>query len=196
MTGGPRSRATLEAARFTAGEYGSDQSEPRAQERARQIFEERTRLLATRSSGVKADRDAVLILECGNEAFALRVADAAEVLAMKVTTTLPRARPGLLGIVDRRGVLCCVYDLAVLCGLPSRDVARSSGHLVILRRSGGRVGLRVDRASTIQEVAPADLLPSEEASVASLGQYTRGGLNLLDPDMILSRTDGASQHVV
>jgi hypothetical protein len=175
MTGGPRSRATLEAARFTAGEYGSDQSEPRAQERARQIFEERTRLLATRSSGVKADRDAVLILECGNEAFALRVADAAEVLAMKVTTTLPRARPGLLGIVDRRGVLCCVYDLAVLCGLPSRDVAR---------------------ASTIREVAPADLLPSEEASVASLGQYTRGGLNLLDPDMILSRTDGASQHVV
>jgi chemotaxis signal transduction protein len=169
--------------------------DPRVLERARKIFQQRTRQLAARGLGQETDKVAVLILECGGEAFALRVTDAAEVVAMNVATTLPRARPALLGIVDRRGALCCVYELAALCGLAPSGAGRTSGHLVVLRAGGGQVGLRVDRASTIREVSAADLLPSDEAFVASLGQYTRGGLNLLDPDLILSRTDGALQHV-
>lgn len=177
--------------------FSGDQQEiddERAKARTRALLLERTRQLAARSSGPVEDSRPVLMIEAGGERFALHVSDAAEVAAMTVPTILPRARSPLIGVVDRRGILCRVYDLAALCGLPPA-LPRQAGHLVVLRAQGRQVGLRVDRALTIAEVAAADLRPSEDTSPATLGSYTEGGLNLLDPQTILSRIDGAFHHV-
>ncbi|WP_051328707.1 chemotaxis protein CheW [Geminicoccus roseus] len=174
----------------------SERQEGREDERVRRILQERSRQLAGRGNSSQVVRVSVLTLEAGSETFALKVADAMEVAGMGLPTAVPRAVPALLGMVDRRGVLCRVYDLLALCGLTTGPSRSGSGHLVVLRAGGGRVGLRVDRATTIAELPAADLAPSGDGVPGMLGRHTRGGLNLLDPAAILSRVDGTSQHVV
>jgi chemotaxis signal transduction protein len=173
-----------------------ERQETREKEFVRRILQERGQQLACRGSSSQVVRVPVLTLEAGGEIFALKVADATEVAEMSLATAVPRAAPALLGIVDRRGVLCRVYDLKALCGLPPGPSRSGSGHLVVLRAGGGRVGLRVDRATTIAEVPAADLSPSGDGIFGTIGRHTRSGLNLLDPAAILSRVDGTSQHVV
>ncbi len=175
------------------------EQEPMAAEgldgRAHAILLERTRQLATRSMAAEAVTIALLLLEVDGESCALRVDAVAEVAAMPLPARLPRAGPALLGLVETRGVLCRVYDLAELFGRRAGSARRSGGHLVVLRQGGGRVGLRVDRAAGIVEAPAADLLPAEDGLPGTLGRITRSGIDLLDPETILGRVDGTANHV-
>ena len=114
---------------------------------------------------------------------------------MPLPARLPRAGPALLGLVETRGVLCRVYDLAELFGRRAGSARRAGGHLVVLRQGGGRVGLRVDRAVGIVDVPAAGLLPADDGLPGMLGRITRSGIDLLDPETILGRVDGMANHV-
>jgi len=166
-----------------------------AEERSRRILLERTRQLATRSKAAGVVTTALLLLEADGESCALRIDAVAEVAAMPLPARLPRAGPALLGLVETRGVLCRVYDLAELFGRRTGSARRAGGHLVVLRQGGGRVGLRVDRAVGIVEVPAAGLLPADDGLPSTLGRITRSGIDLLDPETILGRVDGTANHV-
>ncbi|WP_159714103.1 chemotaxis protein CheW [Geminicoccus flavidas] len=163
--------------------------------RTRRILLERTRQLAKRSKAAETVTTALLLLEADGESCALRIDAVAEVASMPLPARLPRAGPALLGLVETRGVLCRVYDLAELFGRRAGSARRGGGHLVVLRQGGGRVGLRVDRAVGIVEAPAADLLPADDGLPGTLGRITRSGIDLLDPETILGRVDGTANHV-
>lgn len=154
-------------------------------DRRRAILSERTRRLSERRDTPDSERPVpVLVLVAGGERFALRLADAAEVSLVRSAAILPRSDPALLGLMDIRGTLCRVYDLALLCGLTA-PASRTAGHVVRIRGDDA-IGLRVERAEAMTDVPPAGLQPDPESPPGRIGHRIRAGYTLIEPAALLS----------
>jgi purine-binding chemotaxis protein CheW len=128
--------------------------------RIEEILDARTRNLAARGSAPEARATRSLLLcRAGREAVALPLEGVAEVFPFRPCTPVPGAPAALVGLTGRGGLLVSVVDLAVALGTPPASPAEGGvGHVVVLRRDGPRVGLKVDRV-----LAVADAVVEAEA---------------------------------
>jgi purine-binding chemotaxis protein CheW len=95
------------------------------------------------------------MFEVGDHLFATDIRNVKEVLELADTTPIPGSVPGVLGLINVRGMMVVAADMATLLGLTSRGSPESA--LVLLEAGGRRVALRVDRVSGITGEASPDL---------------------------------------
>jgi purine-binding chemotaxis protein CheW len=124
-----------------------------------EVYRRRARQLAERPADEHASAtSAVLVFRVGAERYGLELADLAEVFAYHGCTVVPGASPALLGVINVRGEIRCVVDLRRLLQV-SADSDSASGYVAMLRRQGGRIGLRIDGIDEVRRIDPADLRP-------------------------------------
>jgi purine-binding chemotaxis protein CheW len=117
-----------------------------------------------------------LLLRLGERLVALRLACVREVFRMvAMAARLPRAPRHCLGVVDCRGTLVPVFDLAGRLGLcaPRREKELCDGHVLTLEDSLGLVGYAVDEVRELSDEPPRAL---EGAGAAALGRLTLGAV--------------------
>lgn len=73
-------------------------------------------------------------------------------------TPVPHAPPSVVGVLNLRGDVVTIIDLARVLDLPQVESTRQS-RVVIVRSYGERIGLRVDRIADVVRVSPAALEP-------------------------------------
>ncbi len=132
-------------------------------ERLAAIYRDRAARLAERPScGPSADALLFLAVGVGNERYGLEFADIAEVLPRPRIAPVPGAPPAVAGVMQVRGEIRPVLDLARLLDLP-RAAARDSFAAVFLRRGARRAGLLVDRVEGIREFPAGECRPAGDA---------------------------------
>lgn len=95
----------------------------------------------------------IFVLE-GRE-YALPLEAIVEVAGYRVPTTVPGARPDILGILPWRGRMVTILDGRARLGLPAgRDEAHA--RLIVLRDEGEWMALLVDGVSRVQARAGED----------------------------------------
>lgn len=168
---------------------GLQQGPDAERQRVEAIFRRRAEQLAIRKAlpGAAAEGLSVLTFYLGQECYAIELIELAEVLPFANCAPLPGAPPGLVGVVNRRGELWSVADLAVLLGLP-RGTEEGPGQVLFLRRQA--LGLRVGRVDQVRVLSPEELVLPGGEDAPLPGRYAKGlipgALALLDPGMILS----------
>lgn len=90
-------------------------------------------------------------IHLGNETFALPISEVQEVVFMDSITPLHSSPNFLLGVMNLRGRIVCVADLAVKIGV-STQAEKHKGRVVIVHRSGVEIGFRVDALEDIFEL--------------------------------------------
>jgi chemotaxis signal transduction protein len=136
----------------------------------------------------------VLAFALGVERYAIEITDIAEVAALGACTPLPGAAPELCGVINLRGEIRPVFDLARMLALPPSD-RLDHGFVLLFRRHGREVGLRVDRALGVRSVTPAELSGGGVSASSSCEGICADGLILLRSDAIRSHRvfDGGSK---
>jgi purine-binding chemotaxis protein CheW len=149
-------------------------------ERIKTIFHKRAVQLAKAHIGERPVCNGIpaLIFRTARERHAIALQEVAEVLPFRGCTQIPGAPQQYLGVINLRGELRPVIDLArVLSGSPSIE----SGAVLVLRRG---TALKVDAVEALREIA------SEELTHPVQGQYIQplasGALGLVDVDAMLS----------
>jgi chemotaxis signal transduction protein len=147
-----------------------------------------------------AGPEKLVCFELAGQAFGLPIRAVKETLPMRPLTRVCLVPSLIGGLMNLRGEVVAVLDLAQLVGLP-HQLPRSGdpdAAVVILRvpdswggRGGGRAacGLAVDRLLGVRDVAPdalRDAPPSLEAEAAS---YLRGVARMGDPPAALAVLD-------
>jgi chemotaxis signal transduction protein len=156
--------------------------------RTQEVFRKRALRLAqagVESAPAKASIPA-LTFKLNAERYAIRLSDLTEVLPFTHCTPVPGSSREFLGVINRHGELRPVLDLAHIM-LPARELP-AGGFLLMLRRQGRQIGLRVDHVEGVHEI------PGEDADNLWQGQYTTRisgrmsgeALLLLDPERILA----------
>jgi purine-binding chemotaxis protein CheW len=155
-------------------------------------------------------RDRVLLVEVRGNVYAMQVAQVREVLRARSVTRVPGAPPVVHGLVNVRGMVVTVLDLAACLGASGHDAtatrpdsagegsprADSPGSIVLLEHGGRLAGLAVEAVRdvrTLDDVAVVSgTVATGHASVADgvvQGLASAGGdvVILLDVLALLAR---------
>ena len=130
-----------------------------------------------------------LVVRLDTDAYAIRLADVAEIHQLVAATPAPDASGGLVGYIDIRGRVVPVLDLRLALGKETRPWDASM-HMVLVSTSTGPLAIAVDRVDgvvTVELDAPGRgvLHPA----VSAIAQHDRLGLvPVLDPETLLART--------
>lgn len=133
----------------------------------------------------------------GREEYAVNVAEVQEIVRLTTITAVPRAPRYVEGVVNLRGRIVPVVDLALRIGLPSQPRTVAS-RIIITEVRGQTVGMRVDAVSEVLRLDPGRIEPPSDLLRRSLneecfmgvGKYEDRLIILLDLQRALSNADG------
>ena len=148
------------------------------------VYRQRAAELAARREEVadRAETIAVLAFHLGGERYGLPLTDLAGVLPLERLTPVPGSPAELLGVINYKGNICSVLDLARLLGLAAHEGAKA--FVLLLRRPGREVGLAVGPVEGVLRVERGAGLGDESAG-PYLETLTPDRLRLLSADALL-----------
>jgi purine-binding chemotaxis protein CheW len=135
-----------------------------------------------------------LAFQLGDERYGVEIRKVREIIEVGKLTTLPLAPQHVRGVINLRGVVVPVIDLATRMGRADGNAADRSCVIIIetMRRRGLQAtGLLVDGVSEVLALAPEDIEPSPVGSsgegdiVLGIGKLPDGFLVLIDIDAVL-----------
>lgn len=103
------------------------------------------------------DRNSFLVFELGDEAFAIAVEKAREVIRVPKMSWIPGSHESVKGIINLRGSIIAVLGLAYLLGLPQRDEENGESRIIVIESDGTMVGMLVDSVNEVAAIAPVEL---------------------------------------
>ena len=132
----------------------------------------------------------------GKNEYSVDIMKVREIRGWTETTSLPHAPPYVRGVINLRGTVLPVIDLATRLGLPA-DQPSERNVVIVVDVSENPVGMRVDAVSDILTVTKNDLMPPPEFSDDISGTFL-SAVTLVNDKMIrvldLSQTvPGASE---
>jgi purine-binding chemotaxis protein CheW len=124
----------------------------------------------------------VLVFRLVTELYAIELKELAEVLPFAHCARIPGAPPRFLGVINLRGELRPIVDLGRLLG-SYENADQDSGFVLVIRRPGREIGLKVDNIDDLREIRPQELMAPPQAKYAK--GLTSGPLTLLNIDAVL-----------
>jgi purine-binding chemotaxis protein CheW len=175
----------LVRSRLQSTDRALDEALTESPERMATAYRQRAHRLAGAQAepGLASAGSPALIFRLARERYAIELADVTEVLPFARCTRPPGSPDQFRGVINLRGELRAVLDLATLLAI-SENGERNSGFVLMLRRPGREIGLKVDAIEELREIRP------EELSAPAQGSYVKGiasgGLMLLNVEAVLA----------
>lgn len=108
--------------------------------------------------------------------FCVDINNVREIRGWTPATPLPRAPDYVRGVINLRGKVLLIIDLAARLGLAAME-AKSTSVITVIDTSGQPVGLLVEAVSDILAVNDSDIQPTPNVGSVAAGQFVRGVLN-------------------
>jgi purine-binding chemotaxis protein CheW len=109
----------------------------------------------------------------GDQTFCVDIMAVREIRGWTPATPLPHAPAFVRGVINLRGAVLPVVDLAVRLGLPMKEP--TARHAVIVVQHGAQlVGLLVDAVSNIIMIEPESIQPTPEIAAEASRSLIRG----------------------
>jgi len=142
-----------------------------------------------------------LSFQVAGEAYAVGVLQAREIIEFPVVTRVPHAPVAVRGVINLRGSVVPVVDLAVKFGLPASEIGRRSCVVIVECTIEGEslvMGVMADAVNHVLDLTPADIEPAPSFGtrvrteyLKGMGKLERGFVLLLDMDKLLSASEAA-----
>lgn len=118
-------------------------------------------------SDSNAEKQEFIVFKVGKQEFCVEITSTREIRGWTQSTTLPHSPSYLLGVINLRGTILPIVDLARRLGLPTKEP--SERDVIIVVQVGEKAfGLLVDSVSDILDVSPENLrkVPELDAQLA------------------------------
>ena len=157
--------------------------------RVEELLRRRADYLAARRSTLATTADArpVMVFFLGTERYAVELAHLRQVVPLVGLAPLPGAAEGMLGVMNFRGEVGTVWDLARLLELPQGEAA-TPGHVLVMNADRD-VGFRVDYVEGRMEIDAAGVILSDTTEGVLPMRFLKGltvdRVHLLDAEALL-----------
>jgi len=136
-----------------------------------------------------------LSFEVGGTDFGVPILKVKEILQYETVTRVPGTPPAVRGVINVRGSVVPVVDLAVKFGKPEVAATKRTCVLVVETRSQDEVltlGVIADAVSEVVDLGPEDIEPAPSFGtglklehITGMGKAGKGFVILLDIDRVL-----------
>ena len=122
------------------------------------------------------------------ELFGIAIVSIKEIIEYRATTEVPMMPDFMRGIINLRGRVVPVIDLAVRFGRPRGEVTRRTCIVIVEARQGGEqcdLGVVVDAVSAVAEIPDADIEPAPSFGAKLRSDFITGMGKIDDKFVIL-----------
>ena len=143
-----------------------------------------------------AEQQQYLTFTLGDAMFAIGILAIREILEYGQLTEVPMTPPFIRGVINLRGAVVPVIDLAVRFGRPPSKTTKRTCIVIIEIQTGGQyhqMGIVVDAVSAVLEISAADVEPPPEFGtqiridfISGMGKINGQFVVLLNANKILS----------
>lgn len=137
----------------------------------------------------------IISFHLGEQVFCVNIMAVREIRGWAPSTTLPHTPPHVLGVINLRGSVIPVIDMAARLGLPAIEPTERSA-IIVTNIAGKLVGLLVENVSDMitvnaEELQPApEVLPTaERALTKAIIPHDEQMICYLDLDALFSDAD-------
>lgn len=124
----------------------------------------------------------LLTFKLGQQEYALDIMSVREIRGWTKTTPMPHAPAFMRGVINLRGTVLPVMDLAARLGLPPAQTTERNV-IIVVKCNVGMTGLLVDAVSDIITLSSDDMQPPPDMGHDG-GSNTIRALSLIDERMI------------
>lgn len=120
-----------------------------------------------------ADKRELIAFRVGRQEFCINVMIVREIRGWTAATTLPRSPRYIKGVINLRGAVLPIVDLAKRLGLPGTEpTARNV--IIVVQIGQQQVGLLVDAVSDILTASNSNIQPSPDVSSDLVKSFVKG----------------------
>ena len=124
----------------------------------------------------------LLTFKLGQQEYALDIMSVREIRGWTKTTPMPHAPEFMRGVINLRGTVLPVMDLAARLGLPPTETTERNV-IIVVKCNDCMTGLLVDAVSDIIALSENDMQPPPDVSGEATSSTIRA-LSLIDERMI------------
>jgi purine-binding chemotaxis protein CheW len=142
-----------------------------------------------------SERRQFLSFNLAGSDYAVGILQVKEILQFEQVTRVPSVPPSIRGVINLRGAVVPVIDLAVKFGLPETAVTKRTCILIVEAALGEErtvVGLMADAVREVLELGPEEIEPAPSFGtqvrvdfLLGMGKAGRGFVLLLDLDRVV-----------
>ena len=128
----------------------------------------------------------MVVFRIGDEEFGVDISQVIEISRMRDITHIPDAPGFIKGVINLRGKVITVIDIAKQFGLNLVDESSKTSRIVIVEIGDQMLGLIVDEVPEVLRMAENDIVPAPETIQTAIKKdYIRGVGKLEDRLIIL-----------
>ena len=124
-----------------------------------------------------ADQTQYLTFHIAGEEYAVGILSVKEIITYGTLTTVPQTPPSIRGVINLRGSVVPVVDLAVKFGLPASPVTDRTCIVIVELNFGAEptvMGIMADSVSEVVELFSDDILPTPPFGTHVSTDFLRG----------------------
>jgi purine-binding chemotaxis protein CheW len=115
----------------------------------------------------------IVVCQLGDESYGLDIGSVYEIIRFQESTAVPRAPSFVDGVINLRGRIIPVMDMASRFGM-ARSEMTGSTRIIVAGTGGTRVGLVVDAVTEVLMISEDAVEPTPEVVSGADSGYIRG----------------------
>lgn len=133
----------------------------------------------------EAKKIQVVIFRLRDEEFGVEITSVLEISRMTEISRIPQAPGFVEGVINLRGDVLPVIDLAKQFGLKSQEQLPKTARIVVVRAGSEMVGLIVDEVPEVLRITDDDIQPTPEIIKTKIKRDYVSGVGKLDDRLII-----------
>jgi purine-binding chemotaxis protein CheW len=151
----------------------------------------------------KLEERQIVVFNIGDEEFGVNISEVWKIIRMEQITKIPNTDRFIKGVINLRGGIVVIIDLAMKLGFPNKEDDKNT-RIIVIELKENIIGMIVDSATEMMRLSPEQVKPAPPMITQKIsGDYIEGVgiinerlLILLDLAKILEAKDIKSVNLV
>lgn len=131
----------------------------------------------------KVSENQLVVFNLENEKYSVKISQVQEIIRLQDITPIPQSPPFVEGVINLRGKIVTVIDLAKKFGL-GETAKTKAARIIVVEEASNVVGMMVDEVSQVVRVNDDQIEPAS-AIAASVGTEYIKGVCKLGEDLVI-----------
>ena len=126
----------------------------------------------------------IVIFNIGKEEFGVNITEVREIIRMEQITKIPNTESFIEGVINLRGGIIVVIDLAMKLGLPDKEVDKNT-RIIVIEVNDNTVGMVVDSATEVLRLKSDQIEPAPAVITEKIDSDYIEGVGILDERLLI-----------
>ncbi|MBN2457650.1 chemotaxis protein CheW [Candidatus Woesearchaeota archaeon] len=126
----------------------------------------------------------IVVFKIGTEEFGVNISAVGSIIRMEQITRIPNTKPYIKGVINLRGGIIVVIDLAMKLGI-ERNADDKKTRIIVIELSKNTVGMIVDSTNEVLRLAPNQVEPAPEIITSKINADYIDGVGIVGERLLI-----------